>query len=93
MGKCTCNGSADKLGLPKAKLLELKETVRQTFPKYMGTYKFEMVWSKCQTSLSQAANAPILKLTPNSQYIPTIYMYMLSHNLQHLSFQHYIIYV
>ena len=27
MGKCTCNGSGDKPGLPKAKLLEVKETV------------------------------------------------------------------
>lgn len=54
MGKCTCNGSGDKPGLPKAELLELKETVRQTFPKYMGTHEFEIVWSKCQTSLSQS---------------------------------------
>ena len=54
MGKCTCNGSGDKPGLPKAELLELKETVRQTFPKYMGTHEFEIVWSKCQTSLKAA---------------------------------------
>ena len=35
MGKCTCNGSADKLGLPKAELLELKETVKH----------FQSIWA------------------------------------------------
>lgn len=90
MVKCTCNGSADKPALPKAELLELKETVRQTFPKNMGMYECKIVWSKCQTSLSQSWKGSDLQLTPNSQYALTIHMYMHSDNMQHIYFQKYI---
>ena len=55
IGKCTCNGSGDKPRLAKAELLELKETVRQTFPKYMGTHEFEIVWSNAKPRSVKAA--------------------------------------
>ena len=54
MKRCTCNGHGDKPGLPKAELLELKETVRHQFPKYTGTHEFEIVWANCQTAISQS---------------------------------------
>ena len=38
MEKCTCNGSVDKPGLPKAELLELKETIRQNISEVHGYY-------------------------------------------------------
>lgn len=54
MEQCTCNGHADRPGLPKQELMELKETVRQQFPKYWSTHEFEVVWVKCQEALSQS---------------------------------------
>ena len=54
MRKCTCNGFGDKPGLPWSELLELKETVRQQFPRFMGTHEFEIVWTRCQEAISQS---------------------------------------
>ena len=66
MGKCTCNGSGDKPELPKAELLELKETVRQTFPKYIvhGHSRVrDRVVEMSDLAQSKLQKNPIIKLT------------------------------
>ena len=55
MVRCTTYGYGDTPGLPVAELNQLKEEVRRHYPKYWNSpQEFELKWTKCTESISQA---------------------------------------
>ena len=54
MIQCTTHGYGETPGLPLAELLQLKEEVRQHYPKYWTSpQEFELKWKTCTEAISQ----------------------------------------
>ena len=57
MSKCTTHGYGGKPGLLYSELMELKNVIRRSYPKYhYAAHDFELAWSKCAEALSQGCN-------------------------------------